>query len=149
MKSALLLEYDDVTRVELCALLKSLGYIVALAATPQAALQTVEGVRFDAILTCTDANADDRRSFLGELARLAPGAAIVYLAGADAPCNSHPHRDSALLFKPVNLKSLRRVLDFGLDGLGERPLHVGPAWERRNGQRRGRPRCAALPSPIT
>lgn len=140
MKSALLLEYDDQAREETSFLLNSLGYIVALAATPQAALQTVAGVRFDAILTCTDANADDRRSFLGELARLAPGAAIVFLAGADAASGGHRHRDSALLFKPANLASLHRVLDSGIDGLGARPVHVGPARERRNGQRRMRPR---------
>lgn len=140
MKSALLLEYEDRDRDEVCALLKSLGYVVALAATPQAALQTVQGVRFDAILTCTDSNADDRRSFLGELARTAPGAALVYMADAAARGSSHPHRDSALVFKPVNLKSLRRVLDFGIDGQGARPVHVRPARERRDGQRRMRPR---------
>jgi len=140
MKSALLLEYEDQARDEICALLKSLGYIVAQAATPQAALQALEGVRFDAIFSCTDANTDDRRSLLGELARLAPGAAIVYLAGADALRGGHPQRDSALLFKPVSLKSLRRVLEFGIDGLGARPVHVGPARERRDGQRRARPR---------
>lgn len=140
MKSALLLEYDDQAREDICAQLQSLGYIVALAATPRAALQTVEGVRFNAILTCTDANADDRRSFLGELARLAQGAAIVYLADGDATHSGHAHLDSALLFKPLNLKSLRRVLDVGSDGPGAQPVHVGSARERRNGQRRGRPR---------
>lgn len=140
MKSALLLEYEDTAREDICALLKSLGYIVALAATPQAALQALEGVRFDAIFSCTDANADDRRSFLGELARMGSGAAIVYLACPDARHAGHPHHDSALLFKPVSLKSLRRVLDFGVDGFGARPLHAGLARERRDGQRRARPR---------
>lgn len=140
MKSALLLEYDDKARTEICALLKSLGYIVALAATPRAVLQTIEGVRFDAILTCTESNADDRRSFLGELVRMAPGAAIVHLADAEATHGGRAPHDSALLFKPVNLKSMRRVLDFGIDGLGARLVHVEPAQERRHGQRRLRPR---------
>ena len=67
MKSALLLEYDEPARGQIAGLLKSLGYIVALAQSPLAALHTTQALRFDAVLTCTDANADDRRSFIGEL----------------------------------------------------------------------------------
>jgi CheY-like chemotaxis protein len=38
MKSAMLLEYDDAARAQIASLLQSLGYVVACAATPQAAL---------------------------------------------------------------------------------------------------------------
>lgn len=141
MKSALLLEYDEAAREQIAGLLKSLGYIVASAATPQGALQTAEAVRFDAVLTCTDANADDRRAFVGELARLAPDAAIVFLLDADAVGRGYRQGSSAMLFKPITLQALRRVLAFGVDGLGLQPVWLAPAEERRRRpQRRLRPR---------
>jgi CheY-like chemotaxis protein len=62
MKSALLLEQDGMARAHTARLLKSLGYLVATAATPALALGMAEAVRFDAVLTCTDFHADDRRS---------------------------------------------------------------------------------------
>jgi CheY-like chemotaxis protein len=71
MKSALLLEYDAAAHGQTARLLKSLGYLVASAATPQSARQTLQAVRFDAVLTRTDLNADDRRSFTRELAWMA------------------------------------------------------------------------------
>lgn len=131
MRSALLLEYDEAARVQTAGLLHSLGYIVAPATSPHAALQTAEALRFDAVLTCTDFNADDRRALGGELARLAPGAAIVLMLDDDAVGpGAHP-RAAALLFKPVTLKGLRRVLDFGVDGLGQQPVWMSPREERR------------------
>jgi CheY-like chemotaxis protein len=139
MKSALLLEYDEAAHGQTERLLKSLGYLVAYAATPQSALQTLQAVRFDAVLTCTDVNADDRRSFTGELARLAPGAAIVLMRDSDAGGAGHHHRGGALLFKPVALKGLRRVLDIGVDGPGGHPVWMAPDQERRGpAQRRVR-----------
>lgn len=141
MKSALLLEFDDASREQLAGLLKSLGYVVATVATPQAALSTAQAVRFDAILTCTDFNADDRRSLTGELARLAPQATLVLLLAGDAAGSGYHQRSGALLFKPATLRGLRRVLDFGVDGLGMRPAWIPPDQERRQpGLRRQRPR---------
>jgi len=144
MKSALLLEYDETGREQTASLLKSLGYLVAPAATPQSALQTMQALRFDAVLTCTDFNADDRRSLTGELARLAPGAAIVLMLDSDATSAGVHERAAALLFKPVTLNGLRRVLDFRVDGLGQHPVWTAPCHERRQRpQRRMRPRTAA------
>jgi CheY-like chemotaxis protein len=131
MKSAMLLEYDDTAREQTASLLQSLGYVVACAATPQAALHASQSLRFDAVLTCTDSNADDRRSFVGELARLAPGASIVYLLDSNATGCGCADRASALLFKPVTLAALRRVLEFGVDGLGQQQLWVPLQRERR------------------
>jgi CheY-like chemotaxis protein len=147
MKSALLLEYDEAAGAQTAGLLHTLGYVVAPAATPQAALQAAAALRFDAVLTCTDFNADDRRSLGGELARLAPGAALVHLldSGAAGGCF---HRAAALLFKPVTLQSLRRVLEFGVDGVARQPMSAAPAEERRRRpQRRMRPRRAGLAGP--
>ena len=140
MKSALLLEYDAAARGQTAGLLKSLGYIVANAATPQGALATAQAVRFDAVLTCTDFNADDRRSLAGELARLMPGSAIVVLLAGDATGAAWHERACSLLFKPVTLRALRRVLEFGVDGAGMRAAMPPPACERRRAQRRQRAR---------
>jgi len=141
MKSALLLDYDEAARGQVEGLLKLLGYVVALASTPQAALQMAEALRFDAALTCTDFNPYDRRSLGGELARLAPGAPIVILLDADATGAGCRHPGAALVFKPVTLPSLRRVLDFGVDGMGQHPVWMAPREERRRRpQRRMRAR---------
>jgi hypothetical protein len=51
---------------------------------------------------------------------------------------------SAVLSKPVTLRSLRRVIEFGIDGNGAMPSHASHALpqeeRRRQGQRRARPR---------
>jgi len=144
MKSVLLLEYNDAEREQAASLLNSLGYLVAPAATPQSALKTLQALRFDAVLTCTDFNADDRRSLSSELARLAPGAAVVLLLDGDATGAGFHQRSAALLFKPVTLQGLRRVLDFGVDDLGQHPVCMAPGQERRHGpQRRMRTRWTA------
>jgi CheY-like chemotaxis protein len=131
MKSALLLEYDPDTRSELTRLLGTLGYIAVPAPGPQAALNTVQTLRFDLILTCTAFNADDRRSFVGELARLAPHAVIVFLVDEESARAGYHDRNAALLFTPVSLRALRRVIHFGLDGLGMQPAWAPPPVERR------------------
>jgi CheY-like chemotaxis protein len=141
MKSALLLEYDPGTRRQLSTLLETLGCIVAQAPSPQAALHTLQTVRFDLVLTCTAFNADDRRSFIGEMARLAPRAVIVFLVDGEGIRAGYHDRNAALLFKPVTLKALRRVIHFGLDGLGMQPAWTPPPVERRRRpQRRMLPR---------
>jgi hypothetical protein len=49
-----------------------------------------------------------------------------------------------VLARPVTLRGLRRVIEFGIDGNGAMPCHVShpaPRLERRRqGQRRHRPR---------
>jgi CheY-like chemotaxis protein len=131
VKSALLLEYNPETRSQIATLLGTLGYIVVPAPSPQAALHTLQTVRFDLVLTCTAFNADDRRSFIGELARLAPGAVIVFLVDEESARAGYHDRSAALLFKPVTLRALRRVIHFGLDGLGMQPAPLTPPVERR------------------
>jgi len=141
MKSAMLLEYDADTRGQLGTMLKSLGYVVAAPTSAQGALHTAQAIRFDVVLTCTEFNADDRRAFMGELGRLAPGATMIHLLDADSSGAGYHDRNSALLFKPVTLRSLRRVIDFGIDGMGAQPSYLGPDEERRRqGQRRMRAR---------
>jgi DNA-binding NtrC family response regulator len=125
-------------------LLKSLGYIVATTDSPRAALNTAFTVRFDLILTYTTHNADDRRSFLGEITRLAPQAPVVLLLDDETQISPYQAGRIAVLSKPVTLRSLRRVIEFGIDGNGAMPSHAAqpaPREERRRqGQRRMRPR---------
>ena len=45
--------------------------------------------------------------------------------------------------KPVTVRSLRHVLEFGLDGTGARPVPAAVRYERRDGQRRRHGRGAA------
>jgi DNA-binding response OmpR family regulator len=144
MKCALLVEHDPLACGEIAALLKSLGYIVATTDSPRAALNTAYTVRFDLILTYTTHNADDRRSFLGEISRLAPQAPVVLLLDDESQV-THAHAGHvAVLTKPVTLRSLRRVIEFGIDGNGAMPAYAtqaGPREERRRqNQRRNRPR---------
>jgi len=144
MKCALLIEHDPVACREISALLRSLGYIVATTDSPRAALNTVQMVRVDVILTNTVFNADDRRSFIGEMTRLAPQAPVILLLDGDAQVPYFHAECSAVLAKPVTLRGLRRVIEFGVDGNGAMPSWVRqppPRDERRRqSQRRTRPR---------
>ncbi len=144
MRCALLIEHDPVARGDIAALLTSLGYIVATTDSPRAALNTAQAVRFDLILTYTTFNADDRRSVVGEMTRLAPQAPVILLLDEKSHVASHYTGCSAVLYKPVTLRSLRRVIEFGIDGNGAMPsfaTHGLPREERRRqGQRRLRPR---------
>jgi CheY-like chemotaxis protein len=143
MKCALLVEHDPLACGEIAALLKSLGYIVATTDSPRAALNTAQTLRFDLILTYTTFNADDRRSFIGEVSRLAPQAPVVLLLDDDSQVPTQAGR-IAVLTKPVTLRALRRVIEFGIDGNGAMPSYASqpaPHQERRRqGQRRMRPR---------
>jgi DNA-binding NarL/FixJ family response regulator len=143
MKCALLVEHDPLACGEIAALLKSLGYIVATTDSPRAALNTAQTLRVDLILTYTTFNADDRRSFIGEITRLAPQAPVVLLLDDDSQVPTQAGR-IAVLTKPVTLRALRRVIEFGIDGNGAMPSYASqpaPHQERRRqGQRRMRPR---------
>jgi DNA-binding NarL/FixJ family response regulator len=117
---------------------------VAATNSPRAALNTAQTVRFDVVLTHTVFNADDRRSFIGELARLAPHAPVVLLLDDETQVPYYHAECSGVLARPVTLRGLRRVIEFGIDGNGAMPCYVSrptPRQERRRqGQRRHRPR---------
>jgi len=141
MKCAMLLERNPQARQEIAGLLRSLGYLVASVETPTAAVNTAYALRCDLILTDTTFNMDDRRSFLGELERLAPAAPIVLLTdGARIP--GHADRARPVLAKPVTLRALRRVVEFGIDGYGLLPTSGAARGHerRRHAPRRARPR---------
>jgi CheY-like chemotaxis protein len=141
MKCALLLERDAGARREIGMLLRSLGYLVASVDTPTTALNTAYALRCDLILTDTTFNMDDRRSFLGELERLAPAAPIVLLMDGER-LPAHADRGRPALAKPVTVRALRRVIEFGIDGYGMLPTAgEGRGHERRrHAPRRARSR---------
>jgi DNA-binding NtrC family response regulator len=129
---------------EIAALLRSVGYAVAATDSPRAALNTAQTVRLDVVLSYTVFNADDRRSFIGEMSRLAPQAPVILLLDDDTQVPYYHAECSGVLAKPVTLRGLRRVIEFGIDGNGAMPSWVGhplPRDERRRqSQRRTRPR---------
>lgn len=141
MRCALLVDHDTVSRENIAALLKARGYVVAATGNAQTALHTAQTVRVDVVLTDTVFNVDDRRSFIGELGRLAPHAPVILLADSTAAIPIYHDHCSAVLSKPVTQRALRRVLEFGIDGYGMLPIH--PGWEherRRQADRRHRSR---------
>jgi CheY-like chemotaxis protein len=144
MRCALLVEHDPEACREIQGLLQSLGYIVAATDSPRAALNTAQTLRVDVILSYTLFNADDRRSFVGEITRLAPQAPVILLLDDETHVPSYHAECSGVLAKPVTLRALRRVIEFGIDGNGAMPCYVSvpmPGQERRRqGQRRHRPR---------
>lgn len=141
MRCALLVDHDPVSREHIAPLLKARGFVVAATGSAQTALHTAQTVRVDVILTDTIFNVDDRRSFVGELGRLAPGAAVILLADHAATIPIYHDHCNAVLAKPVSPRALRRVLEFGIDGYGMLPIH--PGWDderRRRADRRHRSR---------
>lgn len=141
MRCALLVDHDSIERDHVAALLKARGYVVAATDSAQTALHTAQTVKVDVVLTDTVFNIDDRRSFIGELGRLAPAAPVVLLADSTAAIPMYHDHCSAVLAKPVSARALRRVLEFGVDGYGNLPTH--PGWDeerRRQADRRHRSR---------
>lgn len=136
MKCALLLERDPAARLEVAALLRSLGYIVANVDSPAMAINAAYALRYDLMLIDTTLNLDDRRSFLSEMERLAPGVPIALLNGGDrTPCREHRYRP--VLDKPVTLRALRRIIEFG------RCEGMAPATPKDMERRRHAPRRAS------
>lgn len=133
MRCALLLDHDSDSRENVATLLRSRAYVVAATDNPQTALHTAQTVRIDLVLTDTVFNVDDRRSFVGELGRLAPAAPLILLTDSAASVPIYHDHCSAVLTKPVSPRALRRVLEFGIDGYGMLPTHPGFTHERRRG----------------
>jgi CheY-like chemotaxis protein len=142
MKYALLYDDDAAARRHSATLLKSLGYVVAETTTAQAALNATRALHFDVILTARAHASGERRALPGELARLAPDTPTILLLDEDAPFPPLYDAFSATVTKPVSVRGLRHALEFGLDGTGARPVPQAVRYERRNGQRRRRPRDA-------
>lgn len=141
MKCALLVDHDPINREHTAGLLKSFGYVVAATDNTQTALHTAQTVRVDVVLTDTAFNTHDRRSFIGELGRLAPAAPVVLMTEVTAGIPIYHDGCSAVLTKPVGARALRRVLEFGIDGQGALPIHA--VWDherRRQADRRHRAR---------
>lgn len=135
MKCALVLEKDAVSSARTSALLQSLGYTTAPVTTPEEALNVADLISFDVIVTCTTRVPHERRSLTGELKRHSPEAAVVLIADADDEpdelADARHAGVSAVLPRPASLDTLRRVVEFGIDGYGLQPIHVPPSWERR------------------
>lgn len=134
MKSALVLEKDAQAGAQIARLLGWLGYVTAPVRTPDEALNAAGAIRFDVIVTCIARRERDRRSFTGELKRVAPQAAVV-LIDDDDDCGNRPtacHQGvSGVICRPPSVESLRRIVEFGIDGEGLQLAYVRPAHERR------------------
>lgn len=144
MKYALLYDDDAAARRHSATLLKSLGYLVAETTTAEAALNAMQALHFDVILTCSAHAAGDRRSLPGELSRIAPETPTILLLDDGEPFPPLYHAFSATVTKPVTVRALRHALEFGLDGTGARPVPPAIRYERRDGQRRRRARESAV-----
>jgi DNA-binding NtrC family response regulator len=141
MRCALLLEQDPKARREIGMLLHTLGYIVACTELPRTAINTASAVHIDLVLTSTTLNQDDRRSFVSEIARMAPDAPVILLQDEPARVPSCDEGCSGVIVKPVTVSNLRRVIEFGVDGCGAAPGFCPRAHERRRqAPRRVRPR---------
>jgi CheY-like chemotaxis protein len=135
MKSALILEKDGAASARVARVLAGLGYVTAPVRTPDEALNAAGAIRFDVIVTCTARRDHDRRSFTGELKRAAPQAAVLLIgddreARGSADMWRHPGI-SAVIPRPPSVDTLRRIVEFGIDGEGLQVAYVRPAHERR------------------
>jgi CheY-like chemotaxis protein len=136
MKYALIYDDDAAARRHSATLLKSLGYVVAETTTAQATLNATQALHFDVILASSAHATGDRRALPGELSRLAPATPTILLLDEDEPFPPLYDAFSATVTKPVTVRALRHVLEFGLDGTGAHPVPSPIRFERRDGQRR-------------
>ena len=143
MKYALLYDDDAAARRHSATLLKSLGYVVAETTTAQAALNAMQALHFDVVLTARAHANGERRALPGEMSRLGPDTPTILLVDEDEPFPALYDAFSATVTKPVTVRSLRHVLEFGLDGTGARPVPAAVRYERRDGQLRRHARHGA------
>lgn len=133
MKYALVLEKNSELCNDTTAVLSSLGYLITPVFNQKKALYAARLIQFDLIITYTAVNPGDRRSLTGELKRCLPEATIVLLADPE----SGPHPDgsvegvSAILYRPLTVQAVRRIVEFGLDGFGLQAPPLQPISERR------------------
>jgi DNA-binding NarL/FixJ family response regulator len=103
--------------------------------TAEEALAVASAITFDVIVTSTPIKANDRRALTGELKRMAPEAAVVLIADSDEESADARQRFyaglSAVLTRRTMADGLRRVVQFGIDGLGLQPSGVPKSVERR------------------
>ncbi|MFC0251417.1 hypothetical protein [Massilia consociata] len=135
MKCALVLEKDQLSSGDTSRLLKSLGYVPAAVRTPAEALNVASALDFDVIITCTSKIPDDRRSLAGELKRLAPEAAVILVQDdASLPHDARPgyaEGISGVLHRPIQVRDIRQIVEFGIDGCGMQPAYLPPSQDRR------------------
>lgn len=135
MKYALVLEKDQTASNDTSRLLKSLGYVPAAVRSPAEALNVASALDFDVIITCTSTTPDDRRSLAGELKRLAPEAAVIVVQDDRQPEREVVKRKvegvSAILRRPIRVRDLRSIVEFGVDGCGMQPACLPPSQDRR------------------
>jgi DNA-binding NarL/FixJ family response regulator len=135
MKSALILEKDDASSVKTSRVLSWLGYVTAPVRTPEEALNVINVIKFDVIVTCTATKPHDRRSFTGELKRAAPEAAVVLITDDfDETVQASTHRSSglaAVVKRSTSADDLRTIVEIGIDGYGMQPARVLSGTERR------------------
>lgn len=98
-------------------------------------LAVAGAIRFGVIVTATPTQANDRRALTGELKRMAPEAAVVLIAESEEESVEARQRSyaglSAVLSRPTMADSLRRVIEFGIDGYGLQPPGIPKSSERR------------------
>jgi len=135
MKCALVLDKDANERNRLSRFLQLLGYVTAAVRTPDEALNVASAIHFDLIMTDTGEQATDRRHLASELKRIAPGSTLIFAASdaseyrhaqaGDAPCVN------AVVRRPASMEALRRIMQFGRDGLGLQSDYAPLFLERR------------------
>lgn len=132
MKTALVLEKDRVACRETAQLLAGLGYVAAPVGSADEAIKVASAIRFSVIVTCTATRPHDRRSLIGELKRTAPDAAVVLVAETDEEvAHAHHAGVTAVVRRPASAATLRRIVEFGIDGYGLQPVCIAPGEERR------------------
>lgn len=135
MKTALVLEKDRTACRETAQLLTCLGYVAASVRSADEAIKVACAIRFSVIVTCTATRPDDRRSLIGELKRTAPDAAVVLVAENDEEYARARHARhagvAAVVKRPASADTLRRIVEFGIDGYGLQPVCIAPSEERR------------------
>jgi CheY-like chemotaxis protein len=133
MKYALILEKNSAVCNDTNAVLSSMGYLTTPVFNQKKALYAARLIQFDLIITCTAVNPGDRRSLTGELKRCLPDATVILLADPESGPLTDGSVDgvAAILYRPLTVQAVRRVLESGPDGFGLQPPPSQPMSERR------------------
>lgn len=138
MKSALVLEKDEVSSARLSRTLRQLGYAPAPVRTPDEALSLAGTINLDVIVTWTDVRPNDRRSLTGELKRAAPEASVVLIEEREdeaLPRHSLTRVGAdKIVLRPVSIETLQEALKLNVDDSRLRSKYQPLHQERRQPQ---------------
>lgn len=110
MRTVLVVEYDDLTRLAITYMLDALNYLAVAVSTPLEANDALESIRFDVMLYSLNKLNFNGVTVVAEAKKRQPGLTVIILSAwpIDEPLKSMSERQ---VLKPFSLLEIREVIE--------------------------------------